>query len=111
MIVIYKTGGSEQPEVGIERVDMGAPIAKYGGDAQPDALVAEPGSSEKPRMLEDVKEKMKQLRLASGETHGEAQMPVTCARLIFPALDAAGLASPAAKEERNSDDIGSSIKA
>lgn len=112
MIVMYKTGGSEQPEVGIERVDLGATaIAKYGGDAQPDATVAEPRSSEKPRMLEDVKEKMKQLRLASGETHGEAQMPVPCARLIFPALDAAGLASPAAEEERNSDGIGSSIKA
>lgn len=112
MIVMYKTGGSEQPENGIERVDLGATaIAKYGRDAQPDATVAEPGSSEKPRMLEDVREKMKQLRLASGETHGEAQMPVPCARLIFPALDAAGLASPAAEEERNSDGIGSSIMA
>lgn len=73
MIVMYKTGGSEQPENGIERVDLGATaIAKYGRDAQPDATVAEPGSSEKPRMLEDVKKKMKQLRLASGETHGKA---------------------------------------
>lgn len=32
---------------------------------------------------------MKQLRIASGETHGKAEMPVTCAPLVFPALDAA----------------------
>lgn len=112
MIVTYKTGVSEQPEVGIERVDLGATaIAKYGRDVQPDTLVAGPGSSEKPTLLDDVKEKMKQLRIASGETHGEAEMPVTCAPLIFPALDAAAVASPAAKEERNSEVIGTSIKA
>ena len=39
MIVTYKTGGSEQPEVGKERVDLGATaIAKYGGDVQPDTM-------------------------------------------------------------------------
>lgn len=112
MIVTYKTGGSEQPEVGIGRVDLGATaVAKYGGDVQQDETVAEPGSPEKPTMLGDVKEKMKQLRIASGETHGEAEMPVTCAPLIFPALDAAAVASPAAKDERNGDGIGHSIKA
>lgn len=112
MIVTYKTAGSEQPEVGIERVNLGATaIAKYGGDVQPDTLVAGPGSSEKPTLLDNVKEKMKQLRIASGETHGEAEMPVTCAPLIFPALDAAAVASPAAKEERNSEGIGTGIKA
>ena len=54
---------------------------------------------------------MKQLRIASGEMHGEAEMPVTCAPLIFPALDAAAAASPSAKEERSGEGIGSNIKA
>lgn len=108
MIVTYKIGDSEQPEVDIERVDLGATaIAKYGVDVQPDTMVARPGSSGKPVMLEDVKEKMKQLRIASGE----AGMPVTCAPLIFSALDAAVGATPAAKEELNGEGIGSNIKA
>lgn len=112
MIVTYKTGGSEQPDVGIERVDLGATaIAKYGGDVQLDKTVAEAQSSEKPKMLEEVKEKMNQFRVASGETHSEAEMPVTCAPLIFPALDAAAVASPAAKGEAYSEGIGSSFKA
>ena len=112
MIVTYKKRSSEQPEVGIERVDLGATaVAKYGGDVKQDETVAEAGSPEKLNMLDDVKEKMKQLRIASGETHGEAEMPVTCAPLIFPALDAAAVASPAAKDERSGDGIGHSIKA
>lgn len=112
MIVTYKTGGSGQPEVGIERVDLGATaIAKYGGEVQPDTTVDEPGSPEKTKRLEDIKEKMKQLRIASGETQGEAQMPVTCAPLIFPALDAAAATPPAAKGERDGEGMGSSIKA
>ncbi|CAD6565111.1 MAG: hypothetical protein ASARMPREDX12_005695 [Alectoria sarmentosa] len=103
---------SEQLEVAIERVDLGATaIAKYGGDVQPDTMVAGPGNSEKPTLLDDVKKKVKQLRIASAETHGEAEMPVTCAPLIFPALDAATVASPAAREERNSEGIGTGIKA
>ncbi len=105
MIVTYNNGGSEQPDVSIERVDLGATaIVKYGGDVQPDTTVAEAGTSEKPKMLQDFKEKMKQLRIASGETHGEAEMPVTCAPLIFPALDAAAIAS-----QRNSEGSGSNI--
>ena len=112
MVVIYKTSGSEQPEVGIERVDLGATaVAKCGGDAQPDTTVTESGGSEKPKMLEDVKEKMKQLRIASGETHGEAEMPVTCASLIFPGLDAAAVASSHANEERKGEGTSRSIKA
>lgn len=116
MIVTYKTGGSEQPEVGVERVDLGATaVAKYAGDFQADSTAAETGDSGKPDMLGDVKEKMKQFRVASGETRGEAEMPVTCAPLIFPALDAAAAAtaasSPAPEGERNSESIGSNIKA
>lgn len=107
MIVTYNNGGSEQPDVSIERVDLGATaIVKYGGDVQPDTTVAEAGTSEKPKMLQDFKEKMKQLRIASGETHGEAEMPVTCAPLIFPALDAAAVAF-----QRKSEGSGSNIKA
>ena len=74
-------------------------------------MVAGPGNPEKPTLLDDVKKKVKQLRIASAETHGEAEMPVTCAPLIFPALDAATVASPAAREERNSEGIGTGIKA
>ena len=112
MIVTYKTGGSEQPEVGVERIDLGATaVAKYGGDVRADASVAESGYSEKADVLGDVKEKMKQFRVASGETHGEAEMPVTCAPLIFPALDAVAAASPAVEGERNSEGVGSNIKA
>ena len=112
MIVIYKTSGSEQPEVGIEPVDLGATaFAKYGEDVQPDTTVTESGGKEKPKMLEDVKEKMKQLRIASGETHGEAEMPVTCAPLIFPGLDAAAVASSHANEERKGEGISKNIKA
>ena len=112
MIVIYKTSGSEQPEVGIERVDLGATaVAKYGGDVQQDMMVTESGGSEKPTMLEDAKKKMKQLRIASGETHGEAGLPVTCAPLVFPGLDAAAVASSHAKEERNGEGISKNIKA
>lgn len=62
-------------------------------------------------MLDDVKEKMKQFRIASGETHGEAEMPVTCAPLVFPALDIAAAASPAANEGPTSEGIGRNIKA
>lgn len=108
MIVTYKNGGSEQPEVGVERVDLGAAaVAKYGGDVQADTSS---GDSEKPKTL-DVKVKMKQFSIASGETHGEAEMPVTCAPLIFPALNAAAAASPAAGEGPHSEGISSSIKA
>ena len=111
MIVTYKTGGSEQPEVGIERIDLGATaVAKYGEDVRADAIVAESGQSAKSDVLGDVRAKMKQFRVASGKTHGEAEMPVTCAPLIFPALDAA-TSSPAAEGEPNSEGIGSNIKA
>ena len=113
MIVTYKSGGSEQPEVGVERIDLGATaVARYGGDVRADRTVIESGDSEKSDMLGDVKGKLKQFRIASGETRGEAEMPVTCAPLIFPALDAAAAAaSPAAEGERNSEGIGSNIKA
>ena len=103
MIVTYRSGSSEQLEVGIERADIGATaVAKYGGGE------VEADGSEKPKMLDDVREKMQRFRVASGETHGEAEMPVTCAPLIFPALDAAVSASSKAKEDQG---IGNSIKA
>lgn len=112
MIVTYKTSSSEQPEVGVERVDLGATaVAKYGGDVQPDTAAAESGSSGKPKALQEAKEKLKQLRVASGETHGEAEMPVTCAPLIFPALDAAAAAPTAAQEGTKSEGVGSTLKA
>ena len=106
MIVTYKSGSSEEPEVGVERVDLGATaIVKYGREVQADTTIAESETPEKPKMLGDVKEKIQQLRMASGETHGEAAMPVTCAPLIFPALDAATI------EGNSNEGIGNSIKA
>jgi len=37
--------------------------------------------------MEDMKEKMRQLRVASGTTQGEAEMLVSFAPLVFSALD------------------------
>ena len=59
---------------------------KYGG------YFVERDETEKGTKFEDVNKEMKQLRIASGETHGEAEMPVTCAPLVFPALDAVATA-------------------
>ena len=91
LIITYKPGNSDQTEVGTETVDLGAmAMAKYGDNIlKPEPADAKEGNQEKRKKMEEVKEKMKKLRIASGETHGEAQMPVTCAPLVFPALDAA----------------------
>ena len=88
LIVTYKSGNSEQTEIGTKTVDLGASaIAKY-GDAvvSSDKTETEGGGASK---MAEVRAKMRQLRVSSGETHGEAEIPVTCAPLIFPALDAA----------------------
>ena len=87
LIVTYNSGNSDRAEIGTKTVDLGAlAMAKYG-----DAFV----SSEKPETknakadkMENMRAKMRQFRVSSGQTHGEAEIPVTCAPLIFPALDA-----------------------
>ena len=93
LIVTYRHGDSEQTEIGTKTVDIGASaVAKYGA-AFSATTDAEEGTQEKKGKLDETKEKMRGFRIASGETHGEAELPVTCAPLIFPALDAAAAGS------------------
>ncbi|KAL8663569.1 MAG: hypothetical protein Q9202_003757 [Teloschistes flavicans] len=87
MIVSYKPSSNDQTTVDTERIDMGATaVIKY-GDRLFEKETEEGNSSEKNR-IDELKEKAKQFRIASGESKGEAEMPVMCAPLIFPALDA-----------------------
>lgn len=68
-------------EVERETVDIGAnAIAKYGGDVKLDG--------EETSKVEELRAKAQRLRVASGETR-EAEMPVVCAPLVFPALEEA----------------------
>ena len=71
MIITYQPGTTGQPEVGTKMVDLGATaIAKYGDDLLPSEKT-ETGVEEKEKgKMDEMKEKMKQLRIASGETHG-----------------------------------------
>ena len=93
-IVTYKNGDNEQTEIEMRTVDLGASaMANYGDTSLTSTEDAEGEGQEKKSMLDETKEKMKRLRIASGETHGEAELPVACAPLIFPALDAAVVAS------------------
>ncbi|KAL8948362.1 MAG: hypothetical protein Q9222_005446 [Ikaeria aurantiellina] len=88
MVVAYKPGGSEKTVVETERVDLGAmAVTKY-GDGLLEREIAEGSVTEKKRM-EEMKEKANRFRIASGESRGEAGMPIVCAPLIFPSLDAA----------------------
>ncbi len=111
LLVAYKPSNSNQPDVGTERVDLGATaMAKYGDALLPAKTDAEEVAQEKKRKMDEMKEKMKNLRIVSGETHGEAEMPVTCAPLLFPALDA--VAESAAKREGDhNESVAETIKA
>ena len=111
LIVTYKPGNSDQPEVGSETVDIGAEaLAKFGDNLlKPETAGAGGDSQEDKKKMDEMKQKMKQLRIASGETHGEAQMPVTCAPLVFPALDAVADAASARNESPNIS-VANSIK-
>ena len=112
LIVTYKPVIGDQPEVGSETVDLGAmAMTKYGDKLlKPETADAEEDSPEKKKKMDDMKEKMKQLRIASGVTHGEAQMPVTCAPLVFPALDAV-VDAASTKSGGQKDGVADSIKA
>lgn len=81
-VVTYKQTLTEVEggfEVERETVDIGAnAIARYGGDEGGERSTAE-----------ELRAKAQKLRLASGKAHGEAQMPVVCAPLVFPALEEA----------------------
>ena len=89
LIVTYKEGTSEQTEVGTKTVDLGASaMVKYGDKLLPsEENESADVAREKQSRTDEMKDKMKGLRIASGETHGEAEFPVTCAPLSFPALD------------------------
>ena len=114
LLVTYKpdNGDSDQPEVGTKTVDLGAiAMAKYGDNLlRPETMDAKENRQEKKNKMNDMKEKMKQLRIVSGETHGEAEMPVTCAPLVFPALDAV-VAVAFTEEGGNKGSVADSIKA
>lgn len=113
LIVTYKSGDSEQTEIGTKTIDLGASaLAKYGdASVQPERTTSVEGEDkEKQGRVDEMKEKMKRLRIASGETHGEAEFPVTCAPLTFPALDAIA-ATTSATNNGSSEGVANSIKA
>lgn len=87
LIVAYKpVNETEEDHVESRTIDFGAmAMLKYGGDGAAPANAGESGSPETTKM----KAKMQRLRVASGQSHGEAEMPMTCAPLVFPALEAA----------------------
>ena len=113
LLVTYKPGDGQQADVGTSTIDLGASaLAKYGENLmRPAAEMTEAGEVEqaKDNKLDGMKGKMKNLRIASGETHGEAEFPITCAPLIFPALDAVAAATEEYKSENQG--VASSILA
>ncbi|KAL8954383.1 MAG: hypothetical protein Q9183_007153, partial [Haloplaca sp. 2 TL-2023] len=111
MIVTYKPGESTRPVIGTERVDMGAmAVAKYS-----DQLLVQESSqdstAEKDRIGE-WRRKAKDFRIASGQTTGETEMPLVCAPLIFPAVDAAAASKEAAGGDKGApeNDLAAHIK-
>ncbi|KAF1345557.1 hypothetical protein BDV97DRAFT_361378 [Delphinella strobiligena] len=78
MVIKYKpdTTDSGQAQIGEETIDMitTKAIAKYAPGHEP--------------AQRNLKAKLKNIRLASGESQGESAMPTTCCPLTFPALDA-----------------------
>ena len=91
LIVTYKTNDNQNTEIGTKTVDLGASAMVKYGDAlalPEDAMSTEGKQQIKQTKLDEMKAKVKQFRISSGETRGEAELPVTCAPLVFPALDA-----------------------
>ena len=106
MIVKVKPGSSAHPEVGTETVDLGSTaVAKYGEMVSDKVLSVE---DDQAKTRADLKDRMKELRIASTETHHD-DIPVTCAPLIFPALDAA-VAATSGISENQSEGIAGSLK-
>ena len=88
LIVTYVPSNNKQTVVEFETVDIGAQaIARYNHPSEMQAAGGSAEEAKKPTFIEDLREKAKRLRVASGETQGEAQMPAICAPLIFPTLD------------------------
>ena len=112
MIVTYKKGVTDQTTISSQPVDLGATaIAKY--DSELLLQRSSPSGTDQAdgiHKVDQMKEKMNKLRIASGETHGEAEMPIICAPLIFPGLDAAAKADAETENEGSDRGIGSGIK-
>lgn len=89
-LTAYMPGNQDQAQVEYQTVDLGASaFVRYGWFLTPSGSAPKQSEEEyKPTKLEDITEKMKQLRIASAKTQGETNMPATCAELIFSALDA-----------------------
>lgn len=102
MIVTSKTGGGEQ-------ADLGA-YARCEVWREPTRPI-----QQLIRKSRECWTRSRRRRSSSGSpvarAHGEAEMRVTCAPLIFPAPDIAAAASPAANEGSTSERIGRNIKA
>lgn len=111
MIATYKkTDDAGAPAVTRTTVDLsaeaaakrGKPPVSTNGDDPATVAQAQPqvdGQQEPPTdpgKTEEGREKTQGIRVSSGPTRGEAEMPVSCAALIFPALEDA-----AAKLTRN----------
>ena len=112
LLVSYKPSDREEAEIGTSTVDLGASaVAKYEEDLMrpAEAAEADEGATAKNNKLNEMKAKIQNLRIASAETQGEAKFPVTCAPLIFPALDAVATATEEYKSENQG--VASSILA
>ncbi|KAH7060760.1 hypothetical protein B0J12DRAFT_737062 [Macrophomina phaseolina] len=97
MIVAYRP--DLEGQVGSEVVDMSATgVVKYGGSS---GLTAE-GDGGKGR-LGEMREKMKRLRVASGRSRGETEMPIECAQLIFPEVDKAAEKAVVEEEKKGGE--------
>lgn len=90
MIVMYEQSVDDSMQYEKKTVDIGATaLAKYGDSLLKSGDVDIEGEEgEKATKKDEIKEKMKRLRIQSGKTR-EAEMPVNCAPLVFPAMEAA----------------------
>lgn len=96
-LVTYKCSPNVQMETGSKTVDLGVQaVAKYAPpdliptkDAHSQQQGGEPQQRPEARAKDSAtwKEKAKRLRISSGQTVGEGEMPIECAPLIFPALE------------------------
>ncbi|KAH8817059.1 hypothetical protein F5884DRAFT_242815 [Xylogone sp. PMI_703] len=110
MVVTYKPGEAGD-DIGTKSIDLGATaVAKFGNSHMDTEQKGDEDASEqeKATWTDEMKEKMsdlktRKLRIASGQTH-ESEMPVECAPLVFPALDAL-----AEKEGDSSSGVASSL--
>ena len=100
MIVSYMPGGAEEvgQHVVKKTVDLAAPAVAMYGDH-----LTKKTSAESAGKVDEMKEKARtRLHVASGETTGEAELPVNCAPLIYPALERAGARRALDEDQANS---------